>query len=101
MDHDRGLLAYIYKHDGGTSSNGGMSSRVDRVTVVGEGVPGIFAPTDDAPAVYLTENVRGHLCAYPTDNGDRWLMFGGTFVWTSDSRFPARHPVPLHDRHEG
>jgi hypothetical protein len=28
-------------------------------------------------------------------------MFGGTFIFSSDSRFPSHYPIPLHDRVEG
>lgn len=43
--------------------------------------------------------------AVPVDqNGQEILlghrMFGGTFVYSSDSRFPEKYPVPLHDRFE-
>lgn len=34
-------------------------------------------------------------------NEGKWLMFGGTYVSTSDSRFPSDYPLPLHDRFEG
>lgn len=27
-------------------------------------------------------------------------MFGGNFLWTSDSRFPTAAPLPIHDRFE-
>jgi hypothetical protein len=27
-------------------------------------------------------------------------MFGGNFVYTSDSRFPNKYPIPVHDRWE-
>jgi hypothetical protein len=27
-------------------------------------------------------------------------MFGGTFIYSSDSRFPSKYPIPLHDRVE-
>lgn len=27
-------------------------------------------------------------------------MMGGNFVYSSDSRFPADYPLPLHDRYE-
>lgn len=27
-------------------------------------------------------------------------MFGGNFVYSSDSRFPADYPIPIHDRFE-
>ena len=28
------------------------------------------------------------------------LMFGGNFIYTSDSRFPNKYPIPVHDRFE-
>jgi hypothetical protein len=28
-------------------------------------------------------------------------MWGGHFVYSSDSRWPTRRPIPLHDRYEG
>ena len=27
-------------------------------------------------------------------------MFGGNFIYTSDSRFPSSYPIPVHDRFE-
>lgn len=30
----------------------------------------------------------------------RWVMFGGNFVYTSDSRFPSKAPIHVHDRIE-
>lgn len=34
----------------------------------------------------------------------RWLMMGGAFVYSCDSRFRRAYgdyPIPVHDRHEG
>jgi hypothetical protein len=33
------------------------------------------------------------------DSG-KWTMFGGNFVYTSDSRFPSNSPIAVHDRVE-
>jgi hypothetical protein len=44
-----------------------------------------------------------HLRAVPAGE-DRWLMFGGNFIWSSDSRFRnevSEYPIPVHDRIEG
>ena len=30
----------------------------------------------------------------------RWLMAGGNFAYSSDSRFPSVQPIAIHDRHE-
>jgi len=27
-------------------------------------------------------------------------MFGGNFIYTSDSRFPNKYPIAIHDRYE-
>jgi hypothetical protein len=45
-----------------------------------------------------------HVRAVPIDvDGKPMLggMFGGHWIWTSDSRFPFHTPVPVHDRFEG
>lgn len=44
-----------------------------------------------------------YLTAYPINEHKegKWLMCGGTYISTSDSRFPSRYPIPLHDRYEG
>lgn len=93
----RGLLCGIYKN-GTDCSNSGISSRCTQVVLVGPGIPEIFAATVDAPAVEL-RMLGGAVNAKPVDD-DRWWMFGGCFIYTSDSRFPADQPIPLHDRTE-
>ena len=42
----------------------------------------------------------------PLNKGGKWNMFGGTFLYSSDSRFQlfvggSKYPVPIHDRYEG
>lgn len=114
-----GLPAQIYKHNGQSYSNGGLSERVDEVTIVN--IDGPFEPTDKAPAVLL---VRGNLpntakIVPASKLGETWFqlcpeklvgpMSGGTFVSTSDSRLSEAvrkltgsysSIVPLHDRFE-
>jgi len=105
----KGLLVSIYqRRDGSNCSNNGISSKFDRCILVGEGVPEIFEPSEDTPAVMLRKkSVFGKEYIYaspyhPEDpNNDKtWYMFGGQFVYTSDSRMPTKHPLPLHDRTE-
>jgi hypothetical protein len=51
---------------------------------------------------HVVENVPGHFClqmAFPPANGVG-PMFSGNFAYTSDSRFPANYPLPIHDRYE-
>lgn len=54
----------------------------------------------------VVENVPGHFClqkAYPSFEEKHEMvgpMFSGNFAYTSDSRFPANYPLPIHDRYE-
>ena len=104
----------MLKLDSVDCTNGGVSSKVARLTLVN--VDGPFNPTPDAPAAYLVKgNVRGAVKIVPaTETGDmdtRWLMFGGNYAGTCDSRFNEAvetlggprfgGPVAVHDRYEG
>jgi hypothetical protein len=110
-----GLIANIYKNNGQDFSNGGLSSRVNEVTVVN--VDGPFEPTEDRPAVLLVEgNARGTVKVVPAlEGGDGWTawpgsMMGGCYVATSDARFTQAvedllgisfyGAIALHDRYE-
>jgi len=110
----KGLTAYIYKTSGRECSNGGLSSRADNVTVVASpdfpDIPEIFNADEKSPAVAIVKRQlfggkEPYLTAYPVDedgNIDKsGRMAGGCYIMTSDSRFPAEYPVPLHDRKEG
>lgn len=98
----KGLICDIFRPAYGGSSNGGISEFANRVTLVGTGIPEIFEVSDDAPAVWIDERA-GHRHVRPVakePSGHVGPMFGGTFIYTSDSRFPADYPLPLHDRYE-
>ena len=111
----KGLHCSIFesKKHGNCSANG-ISSRVNAVTLCPDpvltafqdwGIPKLFEADDSAPAVVLRHRRltadREHVYAVPVELADRGCaMFGGTFIYTSDSRFPLRHPIPLHDRVE-
>ncbi len=103
----KGLLVHVYRgqHD---CTNEGISSKHNDFILIGHGhgVPEIFDPTDETPALILVERTIGgekYLHAQPLENlrkGNVGWMFGGHFVWTSDSRFPNKYPLPIHDRQE-
>jgi hypothetical protein len=42
------------------------------------------------------------LRAVPRDvlESGKWYMFGGNFIYTSDSRFPTKEPIKIFDRVE-
>lgn len=98
----KGLIASVFKSDLGDCSNGGISGKVESVVIVNCNGP--FDPSESMPAVEIrTGNLPGTVKAIPVEGKDEnkigW-MFGGTFIYTSDSRFPYNYPVPLHDRQE-
>ena len=97
----KGMIASIYSASY-NCSNKGISYYHTKVTIVGEGIPELFEPSKDAPAVKLHDK-HGYKCFVPdkeVDSGNAGWMFGGCFVYTSDSGFPEQYPIPLHDRQE-
>jgi len=103
-----GLIASIYDSPLGNCSNDGVSANYKRVCIVN--VEGPFEPNDDAPAVRLIKSRNGNLVCEPVGLEQKWTMFGGAFIYSSDSRFSAAvqklsgydhgFPVALHDRVE-
>ena len=107
---EKGLLCWIYtnKQFGDCSCNG-ISARFQKVVVLNNPefpevqVPEIFEPSEDAPAVRIGQAGRKfHVyCVESKEINKRWTMCGGSYVATSDGRWPFEGPVSLHDRVEG
>jgi len=104
----KGLIVYIYKTAGFEKcSNGGLSSKFDTCLLIGAGIPEIFE-ANELPVVTIVKRDLFHgmyLTAYPVEEDghiDTGCMHGGSFIYSSDSRFRnlAAYPVPLHDRKE-
>jgi hypothetical protein len=115
----RGMLVSILKDaDGHDCTNQGVTSDVKQAVLVGAGIPELAESGPDFPALYVYPWC-GHYMAVPEEaigfeevrdrhvvNGKiprfkHWWIFGGNWVWSSDSRFPAVAPIPVHDRREG
>lgn len=108
----KGLVCSVYESKRhGNCSAAGISSRVDSVILCPDpdssndwGIPKIFDASDDCPAVVLrtilVSEDREHVYAVPVGMPVGGSMFGGSFIYSSDSRFPANYPIPLHDRVE-
>ncbi len=100
----RALILTGWNH----SPNGGISSKVDVVTIVGGHVPEQSPATADAPAVMFDETTPGYLVLRPSDEpgpGRTQYMASGAYVAPTDfetwKRVFGHHlPVPLHDRTE-
>lgn len=103
-----GLRLDIFTSRHGSCSNGGVSSRCTTVTLVefaGKPVRGPDEPSDESPAVRVVKRfVYGteYLYAVPVELEDHTTA-GGTFVWSTDSRFRELNeaPISFHDRTEG
>ena len=78
------------------------------LTLIGEKIDQVFGVTPERPMVKIEVRKLTHgdyLTARPCDsegNMRKGGMFGGCFIYSSDSRFRAisAYPVPLHDRFE-
>ena len=99
---EKGMSVDVYKTNSlGDCTNGGISSKFDKMILVGEGIPRIFKPSEDTPAIYLKQYC-GDYIAVP--DLDKQTMMGGNFVYTCDSRFRqllGGHPIRIHDSSEG
>lgn len=110
---DKGMLVFVYRCAAfGDTSNSGPSSRYSRAILYQEKIPNgnIFALSHDTFPLMLMErgdylytvpfNI-GHFNE-PSGSDKKWRMFGGNFVYSSDSRFRdvSVGPLPVHDRVE-
>lgn len=48
----------------------------------------------------IVQGVYYYAVPLSLENSNKWVMFGGNFITTSDSRFGFSHPIPVHDRVE-
>lgn len=63
--------------------------------------PGLCVVAKPEFVFELTGERRAAVCrvrAIPPALESMSTMFGGHFVWSSDSRFPFSSPIPVHDR---
>ncbi len=102
----KGLRVDIFKHGAQSFSNKGISTFCEEATIVGEGIAEIFEADElRAPAVKIIVREGMPVIAVPIENkvkGMNGPMFGGCFIYSSDSRFRAisKGPIALHDRFE-
>ena len=103
------FLVHIYRSGKTDCSNGGVSSRVDMVVLLEEGAD---FPEDLKRDKCTVMRIRrrdryGDVIIVPDPSDlpspDAWLMSGGNFAYSSDSRFlqyVSPYPVHIHDRVE-
>ena len=107
----KGLLFEIYQSNGPSCTNGPSRYHTEAI-LVGPEIDEIFdSEILGLPVFYLVENGEGMCKLVPADTyKKKWLMFGGNFGYTSDSRFreairklikaPFHGAVCIHDRYE-
>jgi len=104
-NNEKSLIVDVYRDAKGyDSTNNGISSKHDDLFLIGEGVSGPFEAEDDKTVKLVKRNFPfgEYLHVEPLiqpENG-KSPMFGGNFIYTSDSRFPSKYPIPVHDRFE-
>jgi hypothetical protein len=100
----KGMLVHVYRSD--IQATQGPSKTHDTMLLIGIGIPELFT-AGDMPIVKLVRRSIGgneYLHAEPIEpcpSHRRGYMAGGNFIYTSDSRFPNRYPIAVHDRTEG
>ena len=104
----QGLLVNVFRNPLGDCTGNGVSSKIDKFIL--EGCEGPFFCNEDESDL-LRFRIK------PSGNGNykyvipsekifeenkhrNGPMFGGNFIYTSDSRFPNQYPLPIHDRWE-
>ena len=85
-----GITAYVYRHPSEIDCTlNGWSQRFDRVCVVN--AEGPSEPSEDCPAVILerhrTLKNAIHAVSVEDKESGKWLMAGGNFLFSCDSRF--------------
>lgn len=104
----KGLRVDVYRNgEGYDCTLNGITSKQNRLTLVDETISGpVEVEGDEVYLVLVRRNLFGgvYLHAEPRINGERisnnMCMAGGNFIYTSDSRFPSRYPISVHDRFE-
>lgn len=102
----KGLLVFVFKDSSGYDCTAnGITSHFRNLILVDKSINAPFEVGENEPYLKL---VRRHLKdgeylhAEPVNfgSGEIGPMFGGNFIYTSDSRFPSKYPIPVHDRYE-
>jgi len=108
----KSVLTFPLRNSLGDSTNNGLSSKVTHAYLVWD-----IDPIDQDQILEDFYNEKGEdffvikertifgkysmiAVPYSIYKSGRHSMFGGNFLYTSDSRFPSEHPIAIHDRVE-
>jgi len=100
------ILTFVLRNSLGDSTNNGLTSREDSIILHHGNTVDLADLTliPDDELVLVERQLFGEEAWYAVPAGiyksNKHSMFGGNFIHTSDSRFPGRAPIPVHDRVE-
>ena len=100
------ILTFVFRNSLGDSTANGLTSKKDSIILhYGNGVDLAdltLIPDDELVLVerQLFGKAAWHAVPAGIYKSNKHSMFGGNFIHTSDSRFPGRAPIPVHDRVE-
>jgi len=107
----KGLSVSIYENkEHGNCSNHGISKHCNSAIITSGDfeIPALFETTEDSPEVVIIKRegrMYQDVIAVPREvlESGKHYMFGGSFIYSSDSRFNAisKLPIKLFDRVEG
>ena len=95
----KGLTVIIYRSDYKCVLN--VLNDVNKATLIDKDIDEIFEANETAPAIRIVRREiygKEYIHAEPMEKG--FYAFGGSFIYSSDSRVSAinKYPIPLHDR---
>lgn len=99
----RYLPVTVYRNDGPDCTLGGVSSHYGKTLVV-PCEDGHITEEDlarDPDYIVMKVGEKGGARNFVPADATGWMMFGGNFVYTSDSRYSRLygiHPMAVHDR---
>lgn len=99
METLKGFTASIYRDDYNCVINKMQGKK--SVTIIDNDLPKMFEVSENYPAVRIVRRKlfgSEYIHMEPIELGS--YAFGGSFVYSSDSRFSdiSKYPIPLHDR---
>ena len=100
------ILTFTLRHSTGDCTNNGLTSREDSIILhYGDGVDlADLTLIPDDELVLVERQLFGKEAWYAVPAGiyksNKHSMFGGNWIYTSDSRFPSNTPISVHDRIE-
>ncbi len=97
------ILTFVLRNSMGDSTNNGLTSKEDSIILHhGPDLQVDMIPDDELILVERTLFGEEANFAVPAGiyKSGKHSMFGGNFIHTSDSRFPAKAPISVHDRVE-